>query len=106
MSDLHQENSAPSADAVPAITDVEDGRQRLDDIDDELHKLLRRRRELSRQIQQLRLEQGGVRIEHGREQEIIRRWSAALGASGPELALAVLRLCRGAVPTHQTTQGS
>jgi chorismate mutase len=95
MSDLHQSDSALSADAVPAITDVDDGRRRLDAIDDELHELLRRRREVSRQIQQLRIQRGGGRIEPGREQEIMRRWSAALGAPGPDVALAILRLCRG-----------
>jgi chorismate mutase len=50
---------------------------------------------VSRQIQQLRVEAGGSRVEHSRENAIIRRYSEALGDAGAELALAVLDHCRG-----------
>jgi len=77
------------------ITAVADGRAQIDDIDDRLLQLLTERRTVSKQIQQLRVEAGGSRVEHTRENAVIRRWAEALGDSGPELALAVLAHCRG-----------
>ena len=81
--------------AVPAVTSVADGRVLLDDIDDRLMQLLNERRAVSKQVQQLRIADGGSRVEHSRENAVIRRWSERLGESGPELALAVLAHCRG-----------
>lgn len=80
---------------VSTVTSVEDGRALLDDIDRRLMQLLAERREVSTQVQQLRVQAGGSRVEHSRENAIIRRWVEALGDSGAELALAVLAHCRG-----------
>ena len=85
---------------MPTITEdpiesVADGRARIDDIDERLIALLAERRAVSREIQQLRIAAGGSRVEHSRENAIIRNWSSWLGDGGTELALAVLRLCRG-----------
>jgi chorismate mutase len=77
------------------VTSVDDGRARLDAIDADLIALVARRRAVSQQVQQLRIEAGGSRVEHSRENAIIRRWSDALGDTGAELALAVLAHCRG-----------
>ncbi|MBV9291994.1 MAG: chorismate mutase [Frankiales bacterium] len=77
------------------IATVADGRARLDDIDDRLLALLAERRDVSRQVQQLRIDAGGSRVEHSRENAIIRRWVDILGDGGAELALSVLSLCRG-----------
>jgi len=77
------------------IASVDDGRTRIDAIDDDLLALLAQRRVVSTRIQQLRVEAGGSRVEHSRENAILRRYSDALGDGGVELALAVLDHCRG-----------
>lgn len=77
------------------VTSVDDGRALIDDIDGRLLELLAERRLVSARIQQLRVEAGGSRVEHSRENAVIRRWSEALGDGGAELALAVLAQCRG-----------
>jgi chorismate mutase len=83
------------ATTAPTVQSVADGRALIDDIDDRLLALLAERRAVSTQIQQLRVEAGGSRVEHTRENAVIRRWAEALGDSGAELALAVLAHCRG-----------
>ena len=80
---------------VDDLTTVADGRSVIDAIDDELLALIARRRTVSTRIQQLRVESGGSRVEHSRENAILRRYSDALGDGGVELALAVLDHCRG-----------
>ena len=77
------------------ITDVATGRARLDAIDEQIRALVLARRDVSQQVQQLRRAAGGPRIEHARENEILARYSAALGRPGVSLAMAVLELCRG-----------
>jgi chorismate mutase len=85
----------PTITELTTVTTVDDGRALIDDIDGELLSLLARRREVSSQIQALRVEAGGSRVEHSRENAIIRRWADSLGDGGAELALAVLGHCRG-----------
>lgn len=80
---------------APSVTTVDDGRALLDDIDSRLMQLLAERRAVSRQVQQLRIDAGGSRVEHSRENAVIRRWADVLGDSGADLALAVLAHCRG-----------
>lgn len=79
-----------------AISTIAEGRQLIDDIDAQLRALLTARRDLSGQIQALRTVEGGPRIEHARENEIIALWADQLGPRGVEIAMAVLTLCRGA----------
>ena len=81
--------------STPAVSSVVDGRALLDDIDARLMSLLSERRAVSKQVQQLRVQDGGSRVEHSRENAIIRRWAETLGDGGAELALAVLAHCRG-----------
>ncbi|HET7530081.1 MAG TPA: chorismate mutase [Mycobacteriales bacterium] len=81
--------------ATTDVTSVDDGRARIDEIDAALIELLARRRAVSQQIQRLRVEAGGSRVEHSRENAIIRHWADALGDGGAEMALAVLGHCRG-----------
>ena len=81
--------------SAPAVASVDDGREMLDDIDSRLMQLLSERRAVSKQVQQLRVADGGSRVEHSRENAIIRRWADTLGDGGAELALAVLAHCRG-----------
>lgn len=80
------------ADADTAIAAT---RADIDALDAELIDLLDRRRALSDSVQQTRVAAGGVRIELGREREILDTYHAALGRPGVELATAVLRVCRG-----------
>lgn len=77
------------------VATVDEGRERLDAIDAAIIELLTQRRHVSKQVQALRVSAGGSRVEHSRENAIIRRWSDALGESGVELAMAVLTHCRG-----------
>jgi chorismate mutase len=84
-----------AADAADTVVDIADGRARLDAIDEEIRELVRARRRISSQVQQLRRAAGGPRIEHARENEILTRYGDALGRPGVTLALAVLELCRG-----------
>ena len=85
----------PATTTPVTVASVADGRALIDDIDDKLLSLLAERRSVSTQIQRLRVEAGGSRVEHTRENAVIRRWADALGESGAELALAVLAHCRG-----------
>jgi chorismate mutase len=86
--------TAIDAPAEP-ISDVPAGRAQLDAIDEQIRELVRARQQVSHQVQQLRRAAGGPRIEHSRENEILARYSDALGRPGVTLALAVLELCRG-----------
>ena len=80
-----------------AVSSVDDGRAMLDDIDARLMHLLSERRAVSKQVQALRVQSGGSRVEHSRENAIIGRWAETLGDGGADLALAVLAHCRGRV---------
>ena len=80
-----------------AITSVDDGRRVIDEIDATLRTLVASRREISRQIQALRAADGGPRVEHARENELVAAWSDELGPRGVEIILAILTLCRGTV---------
>jgi chorismate mutase len=86
---------APRAGGAPTLRTIPEGRQLIDDIDAQLRALLVTRRDLSGQIQALRATEGGPRIEHARENEIIALWADQLGPRGVEIAMAVLTLCRG-----------
>ncbi|MCK9893757.1 chorismate mutase [Frankia sp. AgB32] len=85
----------PVPDGAPTISTIAEGRQLIDDIDAQVRALLASRRDLSGQIQALRSVEGGPRIEHARENEIIAAWADQLGPRGVEIAMAVLTLCRG-----------
>ncbi|MDQ1686343.1 MAG: chorismate mutase [Frankiaceae bacterium] len=77
------------------VSSVVEGRARLDAIDAELRELVRTRREISQQVQRLRRDAGGPRIEHSRENQILNCYGDELGRAGVGLALAVLEICRG-----------
>src|SRR3954471_1362990 len=84
------------------ITSVDDGRVRIDALDTQLIELIEERRRVSSHIQQRRIDAGGSRVEHSRENAILRHYADALGDGGVELALAVLALCRGR-PYHSAS---
>jgi chorismate mutase len=87
---------------VPAttVTSIAEGRQTINEIDVALRRLVASRREVSRQIQALRAAEGGPRVQHGRENEIIASWADELGPRGVDIALAVLTLCRGSLASN------
>jgi len=80
---------------IADVSTVAEGRARLDAIDAELRDLVRARREISQQVQRLRRDAGGPRIEHSRENQIVNSYGDELGRAGVGLALAVLEICRG-----------
>ncbi|WP_322753922.1 chorismate mutase [Frankia sp. Cas3] len=86
-----------SVTSAPTISSIEDGRTAIDKIDTQLRALVGARLDVSRQIQALRSADGGPRIEHSRENEIIAAWSGELGPRGVEIALSILTLCRGSL---------
>jgi chorismate mutase len=85
------DESLDDADAIPALRD------QIDAIDRAITQLVAERAQLSRRVQAARMNAGGTRIELGRERVILDTYRGALGADGPSLADAVLRVCRGAV---------
>jgi chorismate mutase len=74
---------------------VETGRARIDEIDAEIVRLVRERIDVSGQIQAARQAEGGPRVVHARENEVVGRWRAQLGRPGTTIALALLELGRG-----------
>jgi chorismate mutase len=74
---------------------VERLRAGIDQVDGELQRLAARRRELSNQIQSMRVGEGGIRYDADREEQVVASYVAALGPDGADLGEAVLRVCRG-----------
>jgi chorismate mutase len=74
---------------------VEELRASVDQMDREIQRLVGRRRELSVEIQSLRLRRGGNRHDLAREDRVVASYVEALGAEGAGLAEVLLRLCRG-----------
>ena len=81
--------SDPRTDAVRA------GRERIDELDAQLVRLIAERAAVSAQVQQARRAAGGPRIVQSRENEVVGRWRKALGRPGGTIALALLELGRG-----------
>lgn len=80
----------------PTETDAEIDslRTEIEQIDDEILRLIRRRCEISRQIGAARMAAGGTKIVYNREMAVLAHY-AELGQEGRELALLLLRLGRG-----------
>jgi chorismate mutase len=74
---------------------VATGRARIDEIDAEIVRLITERTLVSESIQRLRQAEGGPRVVHARENEVVGRWRGALGRPGATIALALLELGRG-----------
>ena len=87
--------TATTSTDLDGIDSVDAGRARIDDVDARLLELITERRRISQRIQELRVSAGGSRVEHSRENAILRRYADALGEGGVALALAVLDHCRG-----------
>ncbi|MGY1437518.1 chorismate mutase [Streptomyces reniochalinae] len=70
-------------------------RARIDALDARIVALVRDRMEISETIQRVRIESGGRRVHLAREMEILDHYSSELGSAGRDLAMTLLRLCRG-----------
>jgi chorismate mutase len=70
-------------------------RARIDEIDQTLIELWRERAAISHEVGQTRVAAGGTRLVLAREQEILSRFRAELGADGTQLAMLILRAGRG-----------
>ena len=77
------------------LPSVASGRARIDEIDADIVALIAERTAVSGQIQRLRQAEGGPRVVHARENEVVGRWRGALGRPGATIALALLELGRG-----------
>ncbi|MBA2391077.1 MAG: chorismate mutase [Geodermatophilaceae bacterium] len=64
-------------------------------IDEQILALVARRVELSREVGALRMAAGGTRLSLAREQVVVDRFTAGLGADGTALAMLLLRAGRG-----------
>ncbi|GAB2485936.1 chorismate mutase family protein [Jatrophihabitans fulvus] len=71
-------------------------RHQIDSLDEAIMRLVTERAKLSSRVQTARMNAGGTRVQLGRERVIMDAYRAALGPQGPDLADAILRVCRGA----------
>jgi chorismate mutase len=76
------------------ITDIDDMRQEIDQLDATILEAVKRRTEVSKVIGKARMASGGTRLVHSREMKVIERYSE-LGPDGKDLAMLLLRLGRG-----------
>lgn len=81
-------------DTDPALA-IDALRRRIDDLDEAITRLVTERAEVSAEIQATRVRAGGTRMELGRERIVLDHYRRELGARGPALGEAVLRVCRG-----------
>jgi chorismate mutase len=90
--------TAPAVDAIKSAADdtIDTLRGQIDALDVAITRLVAERTQLSRRVQQARINAGGTRVELGRERVIMDHYRTVLGAEGPNLAEAVLRIGRGA----------
>jgi chorismate mutase len=97
MSATHAAGAAardPAGDPPGDWGEVDQLRSEIDDLDDEILRLIRRRSEVSQRIGAARLAAGGTKIVYNREMAVLRHFGQ-LGQEGRELALLLLRLGRG-----------
>jgi chorismate mutase len=80
---------ATTEQAIPVL------RHRIDEIDAAIIQLWQERASISQRIGSIRLASGGTRVVLSREQDVIQRFRAGLGADGTNIALMLLRAGRG-----------
>lgn len=84
--------TGPSDQAAERIDTL---RERIDAVDTQLAALWQERAALSREVGAARVAAGGTRLVLAREQAIVDKFRAALGADGVKLAMLLLRAGRG-----------
>jgi chorismate mutase len=75
--------------------EVTDLRETIDGIDNEIAKLLIRRRMASQSIQRVKLNNGLSLTDITREGEVYGHYRLMLGDYGPQVAAAILNFCKG-----------
>jgi chorismate mutase len=75
---------------------IDQERQAIDTLDAHIIELLAQRARVSSGIQKIRTDAGGPRTVFTREMEILARYRDGLGECGAQIAMNVLKLCRGA----------
>jgi chorismate mutase len=94
------QSPAPQRDQphiLPVDGNINQLRQRIDDIDSTLIRLWRERCAASKEVGVRRVASGGTRLVLSREQEIIQKFHTELGPLGTQLAMLLLRAGRGAL---------
>ena len=86
--------AALDATADPAAR-IGELRTEIDACDAEIIELVQRRLAISREIGALRAAAGGTRLSLSREQQVLSRFTAALGPDGAALGMLLLRQGRG-----------
>jgi chorismate mutase len=81
--------AATAADTIATL------RSQIDAIDEAIISLVAERVQVSKLIQTTRINDGGTRVELGRERQILEAYRNRLGRDGTHLADAVLQYCRG-----------
>ncbi|URN12977.1 chorismate mutase [Streptomyces radiopugnans] len=89
--------TTPTPAATGADERIAEDRERIDELDRRIIRLVRERMEVSARIQQARIGAGGRRVNLSREMEILTRYRERLGLPGTSLAMTLLELCRGRV---------
>jgi chorismate mutase len=84
-----------TGDATADAESITTLRGQIDALDAAIVNLVAERARLSARIQTARLNAGGARVELGRERVILDTYRRGLGPHGPNLADAVLQVCRG-----------
>ncbi|MFF4056168.1 chorismate mutase [Streptomyces sp. NPDC001668] len=75
---------------------IDQERKAIDTLDARIIELLAQRAQVSSGIQKMRTDAGGPRTVFTREMEILARYRDGLGECGAQIAMNVLKLCRGA----------
>ncbi|WP_369266926.1 chorismate mutase [Streptomyces harbinensis] len=85
----------PAAGATTADR-IAGARRRIDELDARIVAAIKERMSASDEIQQIRITDGGRRVDLAREMDILRTYGDALGREpGTRLAMTLLELCRG-----------
>ena len=87
--------TAPQTAVDGATARIGELRTEIDSCDAAIIELVQRRLAISREIGQLRAAAGGTRLSLAREQQVLARFQAALGADGAALGMMLLRQGRG-----------
>jgi chorismate mutase len=88
------EPSTPAAGIPVTPPEIENLRLEINQLDDEILRLIKRRTEVSQMIGAIRMASGGTRIVVNREMDVLARFRE-LGPEGRQLGMLLLNLGRG-----------
>jgi chorismate mutase len=87
----------PANITVNPTAEIDSLRGRIDGYDDQIIALLVERTMVSKEIQALRLQAGGGKVDSAREVAIIKKYLDQVGVGGDGIARAILQASRGKV---------